>query len=168
MKAAEALRREEAAYANGEERPVGGYSLLMSVYAALTLLFGLVVRRKRALPDRIGAGDLALVAVATHKLSRLVTKDTVLAPVRAPFTEFKEAAGSGEVNEEVRGTGLRHAIGELVTCPFCIAVWVSTALAFGLVLAPRATRLVASVLTAVTASDFLQLAYAKAQQATEA
>jgi hypothetical protein len=44
---------------------------------------------------------------------------------------------------------------------------VATALTGGLVLAPRLTRLVATALTAVAASDFLQMAYAVAQQAAE-
>jgi len=50
-----------------------------------------------------------------------------------------------------------------VSC-MSLAVWVATALTGGLMLAPRVTRLVATVLTAVTASDFLQFAYAAAQR----
>ncbi len=49
--------------------------------------------------------------------------------------------------------------GELLACPFCLGVWVSTSLTAGMVLAPRLTRLVASAATAVAASDFLHLAY---------
>ena len=101
-----------------------------------------------------------LVTVATHKLSRMLAKDSVLAVVRTPFTRFQEAAGAGEVHEEVRGHGPRHAVGELVSCPFCLAQWVATGLAFGLVLAPRATRLAAGIFCAVAGSDALQFAYA--------
>ena len=50
---------------------------------------------------------------------------------------------------------------------FLVGVWVATGLTGGLVLAPRLTRLVATALTAVAASDFLQMAYATAQQAAE-
>jgi uncharacterized protein DUF1360 len=64
----------------------------------------------------------------------------------------------------VRGTGLRKAVGALITCPFCLAVWVATAFVFGLVLAPRATRLAASVLVAVTGADVLHLAYAALEE----
>lgn len=66
-----------------------------------------------------------------------------------------------------RGSSTRHAIGELLSCPFCLAVWVATGLTGGLVLAPRLTRLVATALTAVAASDFLQMGYAVAQRAAE-
>ena len=59
------------------------------------------------------------------------------------------------------------AAGELITCPFCLAQWVATGLAAGLVFAPRATRLVMSTFSAVAGADFLQYAYASLQQATE-
>lgn len=162
-----AAEAEAERYRAGEERPLGGYLVLMSIYSTVLAALSALVRRRGGLPERVGAADLALLGVATHKLSRLITKDSVTAVVRAPFTTYSEPSGEGEVNEEVRGSGLRHAAGELLTCPFCAAVWVATVLAFGLVLVPRPTRLVASILSAVTSSDFLQLAYAIAQRAAE-
>lgn len=69
----------------------------------------------------------------------------------------------GEVNESVRGTGVQHAVGELLSCPFCLAVWISGGLTAGLVLAPRATRLVMTALTAVAGSDAIQLVYDRAK-----
>lgn len=51
-------------------------------------------------------------------------------------------------------------MGALVTCPFCLALWVATGFGFGLVAAPRATRFAAAILTAVTGADVLQFAYA--------
>ncbi len=98
--------------------------------------------------------------MTTHKLSRLVTRDAVLSPLRAPFTRYLGPAGDGELREEPRGRGIRHAIGELVTCPFCLGAWVATGLTVGLALAPRATRIVTSAGTALAISDALQFAYA--------
>lgn len=161
------LEQEGQEHANGAERPLGGYAVLLSCYLSAVVGLGLVVRRRRILPLRPAAPDLALAAVATHKIARMLSKDSVLATVRMPFTRFEEASGSGEVNESVRGRGLRHAVGELLTCPFCLAQWVATGFAFGLLLAPRATRQVASVFCAVTASDFLQLTYAAAEKKAE-
>ena len=66
--------------------------------------------------------------------------------------------------EEVRfHGGLRHSIGELITCPFCLDVWIAAGFTIGLVFAPRLTRLIVATLTAVTGADFLHLLYAKAQ-----
>jgi hypothetical protein len=58
-------------------------------------------------------------------------------------------------------------MGELLTCPFCLDMWVATGFVIGLVFAPRFTRLVAGTFSALTGADFLQLAYAMAQQASE-
>ena len=164
----EKAEQEKAAYAGDEARPIGSYAALLATYGASAAALGAVVRKRgRPLPERPSAADLALIAVATHKVSRMVSKDTVLAAVRAPFTRFKEAAGAGEVNEEVRGEGPRHAVGELVTCPFCLAQWVATGFVFGLLLAPRATRQVAAVFCTVAASDALQFAYAALEKTEE-
>jgi hypothetical protein len=148
-------------YAPGQERPLLDHAALAGVYGAAVTGLALVVRRRaRPLPQRIPASDLALLSVATHKLSRLLTKDTVTAPFRAPFTRFKGPGAAGEVNEEPRDDSpAKHAVGELVTCPFCMAQWVGTGFLFGYLLAPRATRAAASLFTMVAASDVLQYAY---------
>jgi hypothetical protein len=157
--------REIHAYEGGNERPLKGYGAFITAYSVgVGLAVALGRRNKVKLPDRIGVGDLALAAVATHRVSRLVSKDSITSVVRAPFTRYVEPAGAGEVNEEVRGTGWRHAAGELIGCPFCLGQWVGTAFVGGLVFAPRATRVVASVFSVVAASDALQFGYAALQK----
>jgi hypothetical protein len=47
---------------------------------------------------------------------------------------------------------------------YCLGLWVVALFAFGLVSAPRLTRFAATVLTALTASDFLQIAYKAAEE----
>jgi len=103
--------------------------------------------------------------MGTHKASRLVAKDRVTSAARAPFTRFEEDAGPGEVREAARGHGLRRAVGELIICPYCLGLWIAAAFAAGLIVAPRATRWVASVLTALFGSDVLQIAYQRAEDA---
>src|SRR3954463_2398593 len=144
-----------------EDKPLGGYALLMVAFNALCAA-GLVASRDR-LPERIETSDLTLLAVATHKLSRLIAKDKVTSPVRAPFTRFEEDAGPSEVSESPRGSGLRLAIGELISCPFCVAQWIAAIGLLGLAVAPRPTRFIASLFTVVSGADFLQIAYKAAQ-----
>jgi hypothetical protein len=156
----EVPRQIRQAYQGDSDRPLGGYlAALAGFTGGVGLLAGVTALRRKRLPDRFTLGDVTLLSVATHKLSRLITKDAVLSPLRAPFTRYREPAGDGELNEEVRGQGLRHAIGELITCPFCMAMWIATALTGGMILAPRLTRTVEVVMTAVAASDTLQLVY---------
>jgi hypothetical protein len=124
----------------------------------------IALRRGRELPARPSAADIALVGVASHKLSRLVTKDKVTSPLRAPFTELEGSGGPGELEEKARGTGLRRAIGELLICPYCLDLWVVAAFAVGLLFAPRVTRFLAAVFAALTVSDFFQIAYKAAEE----
>jgi len=163
----QAARAEADAYRGDDDRPLGGYVVVMAVFAALVSgAAGLALASGRRLPPGVGPWDVLLLAAGTHKLSRTLTKDAVTSPLRAPFAHYKETGGPAEVMEEVRSTsGLRHSIGELITCPFCLDVWIATGFTIGLVFAPRLTRLIVTALTAVTGADFLHLLYAKVQQA---
>lgn len=158
------LQREGAAYAQGEERPLSAYAGGMAVYSTLVVtLAGVAKLQNRPLPSP-SPFEVVLVATATHKLARLIAKENITSAIRAPFTTYEGTAGPAELHEEVRGHGARHAIGELITCPFCLAQWTATSFTFGLIFAPRATRLVATTMAAVAGSDFLQLAYSWTQQ----
>jgi hypothetical protein len=154
-------RIQKREYTNGEERPLAGDLGAMGVYLGLVSAAAAAVRASgRQLPDRIPLGDAVLLTVGTFRLARRLAKDPVTAPVRAPFTRFEGASGHADVAEEVREHGgAKHAVGELLTCPFCLAQWVGTGFVFGYVAAPKATRLAALTMTMVAGSDVLQFAY---------
>jgi hypothetical protein len=159
-RAEQAATRIRERYERDATRPLQGYLVVGGVYvAAAASLVGLGRALGVRLPERFSLGDTVLLSLATHKASRLLAKDAVASPVRAPFAQYEEPAGAAELNESVRGHGTRHAIGELITCPFCLAVWVSSGLVAGMMFAPRATRVVTTILTTVAVSDGLQLAY---------
>lgn len=160
--------READAYRSGADRPLGGYLALLGGYVGGSAVLALAGRLTgRRLPDRLSSYDLALLGVATHRLSRTIAKDPITSPLRAPFTQFDGTSAAGELSEQVRGDGFRHSAGELLACPMCLAQWVASALAAGLIFAPRQTRLVMAVLSAVASADFLQYVYALLQQAAE-
>jgi hypothetical protein len=148
-----------------QERPLGGYAALMGLFFALCGGFGGWMRAtRRSLPDQVQTRDLVLISIATHKMARMLSKDRVGSTIRAPFTTFQGDAGHGEVDEAARGHGLRRAIGELLICPYCLAMWISAGFLGGIVVSPRPTRLIASAFTVVTAADSLQIAYRKAEE----
>ncbi|MEY9487034.1 hypothetical protein RKD26_002828 [Streptomyces calvus] len=154
------LRRTERTYAAGEERPLRGYLAAMAAFGVYTASWATVVKmRGRPLPDRPVPWDVALTAVATFRLSRLVSKASVTSPLRAPFTTFQGPQGPAELHEEARSGGGKDTVGELVTCPFCMSVWVVSTLTAGQLLWPRATRTTMGALTALAGADALQLAY---------
>jgi hypothetical protein len=166
---AERARREADACRGDNPRPLEGYAVVLGVYGILVTLMAVIAAATgRKLPDRWGVQDLVTVTVGTHKLSRTVSKDAVTSPLRAPFAHYAGSGGPAEVMEETRhGSALRHSLGELLTCPFCLDMWVATAFVVGLIFVPRLTRLIAGTFTALAGADFLRLAYAKAQQITE-
>ncbi|MDQ1629907.1 MAG: hypothetical protein QOI54_3651 [Actinomycetota bacterium] len=145
---------------------LSGYAGAISVFGAATGAVTLAAWRSGRRPAPLSPYELSCLCVATHKVSRLVAKDAVTSPLRAPFTRFEGATGDAELAEEVNGRGPRKALGELLTCPFCLAPWVATTFMAGYTFLPGLTRAAVAVLTAVAGADFLQLAYAGAQQRT--
>ncbi|HEX2235150.1 MAG TPA: DUF1360 domain-containing protein [Actinomycetota bacterium] len=154
-----------AGYSPHEHKPLATYAGISSVFAAALGAALLAAARAGRLPERVGAGDIVLVGVATQKLSRLATKGKVTSWIRAPFTEYEEPGAPAEVNERPRGTGVQAAVGELLACPFCLAQWLTAGFTCGLMFAPRLTRSVASIYVAQTISDFLQFGYSAAESA---
>jgi len=139
-----------------EEQLLAEYAALLGFYvASVAVLTGAAIEQKR-LSKRFSLLDLALLGIATHKLSRIIAKDRITGILRAPFVSYIRSAGAGEVEEEPRGRGMQRGIGQLISCPYCMAPWCATALAFGVVFAPRVTRFFAGSLASVAASDFLQ------------
>lgn len=147
----------------------GGYVAVMSVYGAATAIGAGLVRTRKpdAFRDFTGVGELIAIGAAVHKATRLISKDSVTTPIREPFTEFDSSAGPSEVNDVPRGRGVRHVVGELISCPFCLDVWAATAVVLGRELLPRTTRAAVAVLDAVAIADALQFAYVGLEHATE-
>ena len=144
----------------GEEQRLYSYATLMGLFNLIFAVFLLLVKGTgRALPERVDTKDLALLGVATHKLSLIGAQDAVTSPLRAPFTELQEKESPKSLDEKPRGKGLRRSVGELLTCQFCLGMWVASLFTYGLVLAPRVTRLIATVFTVVTISDHLHQTY---------
>lgn len=99
----------------GRKERLYSYAALAGVFNLIFTVFLLVTKRTgREIPERIDAKDVALLGVATHKLSLLGTQDAVTSPLRAPFTEFQEKESPKSVEEKPRGKGLRRSIGELL------------------------------------------------------
>jgi uncharacterized protein DUF1360 len=149
---------------DAEGPPLGGYAATSAAFNALFAALLAAAARTDRLPERVEPQDVVLMGIASHKLSRLLTKDKITAFARAPFTRYQRPGGRGEVEERARGRGLRRVIGELLVCPYCLSVWTSAGLHLGLIYAPRGTRVVASAFSALTIADFLHLAYKAAER----
>jgi len=143
--------------------PLFGYILLVVVFTTMVgaMFFHLHRRGFFRTPflDRLRPMDLALLAIATHQLSWMIGRDRVLAPLRAFFAFHESSGGVGELNDVPRGSGVLHAIGDLITCPYCLGPWVAAVLFFAFVKWPRPTRMATVVLTLVATSNVLHQGY---------
>ena len=147
-------------YQEDTEVPLFSYGVLAGTFNLLFALFLFAARVSgKSIPERIGAKDIALLGMATHKVSLVGSQDAITSPLRAPFTELEEKKSPKKVDEKPRGEGIRRSVGELLTCQFCLGVWVASFFTYGFVLLPRVSRLVAAVFAAVTVSDFLHQTY---------
>ena len=154
--------QKEDGYGN-ESAPLHGYAGLIVLFSVVA--GGFLFSQKRSLPDRIRLDDVLLLGLAAQKVSRVVTKSRVMSVMRAPFTKYEGPAGSGEVEERPRGRGIRRAVGELISCPFCMGTWITCAAVAGLVSRPRLTRSLAAIFAVSSVADFAQQIYCKAKEA---
>lgn len=111
------------------------------------------------LPDKVPVVDVVAMGLATHKIARLATKDAVTSFLRAPFVRLEKKEGTNSLEESPRGEGLQRSLGELLSCPECTGQWVAAGLLAGMLHAPRTTRAITSLYSALALADLLQFVY---------
>ncbi|HEV3408089.1 MAG TPA: DUF1360 domain-containing protein [Gaiellaceae bacterium] len=141
-----------------DERPLPEYATLTAAFWAVFL--GFVLTNRDRLPERIPFGDLARIALSSYKISRVITTEEVTAFVRAPVTEDAEA-------QQPKREGAARVLGELLTCPYCVGLWVASTISFGLVRFPRETRFATTIFGAYALSDFLHAGFVRLRGSSE-
>jgi hypothetical protein len=127
-------------------------------YAALTAgygaLLGALVLGAREHPEPIVRGEVPALGLAAFALSKLIAKEKVETWVREPFVEETQDG------HQPKGTRLRFAVGELLTCTRCVGAWSSLGLVGLRVTRPGAARVVTAVLATSAVNDFLHAGFA--------
>ncbi|CAN5224674.1 hypothetical protein BH23CHL1_BH23CHL1_15060 [soil metagenome] len=126
------------------DNPRGAYAIIMAIFLTI---FGAVAAALRRNPATLSqtppARDIVLLGIATFRMSRLIVADRVTSIVREPVVE------EGEGEEQLEGVtqkpkeegGIVQAVGELITCPWCVSVWAGAFNVYLLTLFPRTGRL---------------------------
>ena len=140
-------------------QPMGGYVVLTTVFGTGLAAALIGAGQRGRLPEQLATKDIIVLGVATHKIARLLTKDSVTSFMRAPFVTLEEKSGTNSITEKPRGRGLRRSIGELISCPECTGHWVASGLVVGLLHAPRVTRVVSGLYASLAIGDILQFVY---------
>ena len=141
------------------------YLALIGIFNGLLASF--VYLNRRAKPETPSTTDLLLLGLATQKVSRVATRGRVTQPLRRPFAEYEKSAGAGEVEEKPRGRGLRKAVGQLITCPYCLGTWIASGFIYGFTFNPTLTRMVASIFAVGSLADIAQHGCAKLKEITD-
>lgn len=128
-------------------------------YAALEAVFvgglaGVIVlaRRQQDGGEAIARRDLPVLAMATFAMADVLAKEKVSTWLREPFV--REEADHKPAAAE--GTGIRHAIGELLTCTRCVGTWSALGLVGLWTASPTAGRTTANVFALAGVNDLLQ------------
>lgn len=140
----------ETRFAAGSDRPrtYRYYALFIALYNALFGVFLLFYRRARHPLEDISSLDVALLGMATLRLSKAISEDEITRVVREPLVE-----DDGQ-EQHPQGDGLRYALGKLILCPTCTGTWVAAILTYALHLFPRYTRPFLAVMSASGISQF--------------
>jgi len=128
------------------------YMALNAVFAAL--LAGVVVaaRERTRASEPLTSRDLAVTGAASFALAKVIARERIGSWVREPFVEEE---GDGKP----RGRGLRHAVGELLTCTRCVGAWSALGLVGLRLTSPATGRVVNDVLAVSAMNDWLQASF---------
>ena len=124
------------------------YAALNAVWSSL--LAGLLISTREDAPPQ---SELPVLALATFAVTKALAKEKVGSWARAPLVE------EGTEDRRPKGTRLRYAVGELVTCTRCLGTWSSLAIVGLRVARPREGRIVATVLASAAVNDWLQAGF---------
>lgn len=137
---------------------LGDYAALSGIYGAT--LAGIVAlgRRRGAFETPVPVGELAWSAAAVFGLAQPLVHEKVETWLRAPFVK-EIGEEQADARHEPRGSGLRYAVGELVSCSRCSGAWIALGLTGLHVVSPTAARVVTRTFAVSGANDFLEGAF---------
>src|SRR3954452_13377968 len=138
---------------DGETRPVD-YAAINAVWISLVAAL-LVATRGRASEDPITTKELIPLGAATFAVSKAVARERIGSWVREPFVD--EAPKPEQ--QKPKGSRIRRAVGELVTCTRCVGTWSALGVVGLRVANPEAGRVVTTVLASSAANDWLQAGF---------
>ena len=137
--------------------PYPSYAGIMGTFVVGLAAAGGLARALGRDPREHSPLDLAVLATATFKAARTISRDEVTSFMREPFVEGTAKEGA---ETPVETGDLRQAIGELVTCSRCIGTWVAAGLASTQIVAPQFGRILTWTLATAGLNDWLQAGFA--------
>lgn len=129
------------------------YAVLNATYGSLLATLVVLTRARRLDREPIASAEWLPLAAATFALSKSIVNEKVVAWVRAPFV------AETPDGKQPKGSGLRYAVGELLSCTRCVGAWAGLAVVGLRLGSPSAGRALTAVLATSAANDFLHSAF---------
>ena len=129
------------------------YAAVSATYGTLLATLAWAALRRGEETEPIAPPELAPLGLATFTLTKTVVHEKAETWLRRPFVH-EEREG-----RPPRGSGLRYAAGELLTCSRCMGTWSALGLVSLRLARPSAGRSVIAVLAAAGVNDFLQMGF---------
>ena len=138
---------------NGQPVEAVDYAKLNAAYVVLFAGVMAAAHHRKESEEAIPVRELVPLGAATFALAKVIAREKIGSWVREPFVE--QAGGE----RRPRGRNLRAAVGELLTCTRCVGAWSALGVVGLRVVEPRSGRIVANVLAASAANDWLQAGF---------
>lgn len=134
----------------------GDYAALEGVFVlGLAGVVALARRQNGEAELKLGLTELGVLSMATFALADTIAKQKVSTWLREPFV----VEGPDHKPVAPEGHGIRHAIGELLTCTRCVGTWSALGLVGLRVASPTAGATTATVLALAGANDVIQAGF---------
>ena len=122
------------------------YAAINAIWAGL--LGGVLTLTRDDAPPQ---SELPVLGLAAFALTKAVSKEKVGTWMREPLVD--------EASRTPKGSRLRYAAGELLTCTRCMGTWTSLALIGFRLARPREGKIVSSILATAAINDWLQATF---------
>jgi hypothetical protein len=146
-------------YASGKTGPIHGDSrniwflVLLGTFSTITVIAIIFLRHNESVQTLLSPLWLTMLALASHRLGRIVALDEVTQPFRLPFVELREL--DGQKLEVPRKEGFRGAVGTLISSPDSIGFWIAGILVYLYILWPPGLRMIIIVLAVSGLAELL-------------
>ena len=144
-------------------RPADYAIINLAYLAGLAGVATLARRRHRQGGEQIPLRELPVLGAAAFAMADVLAKQKVTTWLREPFVE--ESSDHRPVRPE--GSGLRYALGELLTCTRCVGAWAALGLVGLRTASPVTGRAVNGVLAIAGANHFVQASFGLLCETTE-
>ena len=107
------------------------WNIVFTLFFLSLVVSGMIIVESTGIHDfhDIPFSDLVIIMLATFRLTRLFVYDKIMAFFREQFYDAKLVKGVGMTLEKPE-RGPRRTLADLLSCPWCISVWMSATVLF--------------------------------------